>query len=71
MSNPNNNMNAYNQALQINRDLKKKLDKSFTIDEIKDAWFSIYNEKDNKIINSRKVRCNVPDFFDELEQRLK
>ena len=71
MSNPNNNMNAYKQALQINRELKKKLDKSFTIDEIKDVWFSIYNEKDNKIINSSKVRCNVPDFFDELEQRLK
>ena len=60
MSNPNNNMNAYNQALQINRDLKRKLDKSFTIDEIKDVWFSIYNGE-----------CNVPDFFDELEQRLK
>ena len=26
MSNPNNNMNAYKQALQINRDLKKKND---------------------------------------------
>lgn len=27
MSNPNNNMNAYKQALQINRDLKRKNDK--------------------------------------------
>ena len=27
MSNPNNNMNAYKQALQINRDLKKENDK--------------------------------------------
>jgi cell division septum initiation protein DivIVA len=26
MSNPNNNMNAYKQALQINRDLKKEND---------------------------------------------
>ncbi len=27
MSNPNNNMNAYKQALEINRDLKRKNDK--------------------------------------------
>jgi len=27
MSNPNNNMNAYKQALQINRDLKKENDR--------------------------------------------
>ena len=27
MSNPNNNMNAYNQALQINRDLKRENDR--------------------------------------------
>lgn len=26
MSNPNNNMNAYKQALQINRDLKRRID---------------------------------------------
>jgi len=28
MPNPNNNMNMYNQALQINRDLKKRIDKA-------------------------------------------
>ncbi len=27
MSNPNNNMNAYKQALQINRDLKRENDR--------------------------------------------
>jgi cell division septum initiation protein DivIVA len=27
MSNPNNNMNAYKQALEINRELKRKNDK--------------------------------------------
>jgi hypothetical protein len=43
MANPNNNMNAYNQALEINRDLKKKLDKAFTIDEIKEAWTDLGN----------------------------
>jgi cell division septum initiation protein DivIVA len=26
MANPNNNQNAYHQALQINRDLKKEID---------------------------------------------
>ena len=62
MSNPNNNMNAYNQALQINRDLKKKLDKAFTIDEIEDEWFSIYNEE---------LKEDNPRFLDELKQRLK
>jgi|14BtaG_2_1085337.scaffolds.fasta_scaffold42601_3 hypothetical protein len=34
MANPNNNMNAYNQALIINRDLKKRIDKA---NEIVDA----------------------------------
>ena len=43
MSNPNNNMNSYKQALEINRDLKKKLDKAFTIDEIKEAWTDLGN----------------------------
>ncbi len=31
MPNPNNNMNMYNQALQINRDLKKRIDKAVKI----------------------------------------
>ena len=62
MPNPNNNMNMYNQALQINRELKKKLDKTFTIDEIEDVWFSIYNEE---------LKEDNPRFLEELEQRLK
>jgi len=61
MANPNNNMNAYNQALEINRDLKKKLDISFTIDEIKEAWTSLANDG---IISAT-------DLVEELEQRLK
>ena len=28
MANPNDNKNAYHQALQINRDLKKRIDKA-------------------------------------------
>jgi len=61
MPNPNNNMNMYNQALQINRDLKKKLDISFTIDEIKEVWTSLANDG---IISAT-------DLIEELEQRLK
>jgi len=52
----------YNQALQINRELKKKLDKTFTIDEIEDVWFSIYNEE---------LKEDNPRFLEELEQQLK
>jgi len=38
MPNPNNNMNMYNQALQINRDLKKRIDKANAIiDELLEA----------------------------------
>jgi 2-phosphoglycerate kinase len=54
-------MNAYNQALQINRDLKKKLDKTFTIDEIKEVWTVLANQG---IISAT-------DLVEELEQRLK
>ena len=36
MANPNNNMNAYKQALQINRDLKKEND-ALSL-EIKSLW---------------------------------
>ena len=61
MANPNNNMNAYNQALQINRDLKKKLDKAFTIDEIKEAR--------NDLVNHGFLSSS--DLIEELEQRLK
>lgn len=46
MSNPNNNMNAYKQALQINRDLKKKLDK---VDEIADALLKLVKQLKEEI----------------------
>ena len=39
MTNPNNNMNAYKQALQINRDLKK--DNDALKEEIKSLWADI------------------------------
>ena len=39
MSNPNNNMNAYKQALQINRDLKKEND--LLKEEIESLWIDM------------------------------
>jgi len=86
MSNPNNNKHFNDEALRINRMLKKENDllkleikslwsdlskvekqlakykKAFTIDEIEDVWFSIYNEE---------LKEDTPRFLDELEQRLK
>ena len=42
MSNPNNNMNAYKQALQINRDLKKEMDAVWAvIDEVEDFLLNV------------------------------
>jgi hypoxanthine-guanine phosphoribosyltransferase len=38
MSNPNNNMNAYNQALKINRALKKRIDRAnLIVDDLLEA----------------------------------
>ena len=86
MSNPNNNKHFNDEALRINRMLKKENDllkleikslwtdlskvekqlanykKTFTIDEIVDVWFSIYNEE---------LKEDNPRFLDELEQQLK
>ena len=45
MANPNDNKNAYHQALQINRDLKKKLDKANAIIDNLNEWK--YNETDD------------------------
>ncbi len=45
MVNPNNNMNAYNQALIINRDLKKRIDKANAIIDNLREWK--YNETDD------------------------
>ena len=54
MSNPNNNMNAYKQALQINRDLKKENDalkeaiQILTVDYA-DVWKELWQEVDDKL----------------------
>jgi hypothetical protein len=52
MSNPNNNMNAYKQALQINRDLKKEMD----------AVWDVIDEFENYLLN-----YNVTSSADDRE----
>jgi hypothetical protein len=54
MANPNNNMNMYNQALQINRDLKKENDKMrdvlvFSIQVLDGEFNKEVQSKDNII----------------------
>lgn len=47
MTNPNNNMNAYKQALQINRDLKRKNDKlEEKIKELMEIIEELVNEQE-------------------------
>lgn len=54
MSNPNNNMNAYKQALEINRELKRENDKIkavlvFTIQSLDEEFSKEVQSKDNTI----------------------
>ncbi len=54
MTNPNNNMNAYKQALQINRDLKRENDKIkdvliFTIQSLDEEFSKEVQSKENTI----------------------
>jgi hydroxypyruvate isomerase len=54
MTNPNNNMNAYKQALQINRDLKRENDKIkdvliFTIQSLDGEFSKEVQSKENTI----------------------
>ena len=54
MTNPNNNQNAYKQALQINRDLKRENDKIkdvlvFTIQSLDEEFSKEVQSKENSI----------------------
>jgi len=66
MSNPNNNMNAYNQALQINRKLKKELEEiyealvgdngmeRFTHAELIDWIYQLIDDESLEYINKKE-----------------
>ena len=66
MSNPNNNMNAYNQALKINRKLKKELEEiyealvgdngmeRFTHAELIDWIYQLIDDESLEYINKKE-----------------
>ena len=62
MTNPNNNMNAYKQALQINRDLKRENDAlSEVVDELDDFlsnYFNVLNDEDDIVVGRLQNMIN-------------
>jgi hypothetical protein len=62
MTNPNNNMNAYKQALQINRDLKRENDAlSEVVDELDDFlsnYFNVLNDEDDRVVGRLQNMIN-------------
>ena len=50
MPNPNNNMNMYNQALQINRDLKKRIDRANAIVTARCHWGFCFRNNNSYIV---------------------
>ena len=62
MTNHNNNMNAYKQALQINRDLKRENDAlSEVVDELDDFlsnYFNVLNDEDDRVVGRLQNMIN-------------
>ena len=62
MSNPNNNMNAYKQALEINRELKRDNDAlSQIVDELDDFlsnYFNVLNDEDDRVVGRLQDMIN-------------
>lgn len=62
MSNPNNNMNAYKQALEINRELKRENDAlSQIVDELDDFlsnYFNVLNDEDDRVVGRLQDMIN-------------
>tara|TARA_R110002020_G_scaffold119733_1_gene273141 strand:+ start:3101 stop:3328 length:228 start_codon:yes stop_codon:yes gene_type:complete len=62
MTNPNNNMNAYKQALQINRNLKRENDAlSEVVDELDDFlsnYFNVLNDEDDRVVGRLQNMIN-------------
>ena len=62
MTNPNKNMNAYKQALQINRDLKRENDAlSEVVDELDDFlsnYFNVLNDEDDRVVGRLQNMIN-------------
>jgi len=66
MSNPNNNKNFNDEALRINRELKKENDAlSLIIDEVEDYFLNVNTGFEDEVLSTRKIQ----DMIDKIRSR--
>jgi len=66
MSNPNNNKNFNDEALRINRTLKKENDAlSLIIDEVEDYFLNVNTGWEDEVLSTRKIQ----DMIDKVRSR--
>ena len=66
MSNPNNNKNFNDEALKINRTLKKENDAlSLIIDEVEDYFLNVNTGWEDEVLSTRKIQ----DMIDKVRSR--
>ena len=66
MTNPNNNKNFNDEALRINRTLKKENDAlSLIIDEVEDYFLNVNTGFEDEVLSTRKIQ----DMIDKVRSR--
>jgi len=66
VSNPNNNKNFNDEALRINRTLKKENDAlSLIIDEVEDYFLNVNTGWEDEVLSTRKIQ----DMIDKVRSR--
>ena len=66
MTNPNNNKNFNEEALRINRTLKKENDAlSLIIDEVEDYFLNVNTGWEDEVLSTRKIQ----DMIDKVRSR--
>ena len=66
MTNPNNNKNFNDEALRINRTLKKENDAlSLIIDEVEDYFLNVNTGFEDEVLSTRKIQ----DMIDKIRSR--
>jgi len=66
MSNPNNNKNFNDEALRINRALKKDNDAMWAvIDEVEDYFLNVNTGWEDEVLSTRKIQ----DMIDKVRSR--
>jgi hypothetical protein len=66
MTNPNNNKNFNDEALKINRTLKKENDAlSLIIDEVEDYFLNVNTGFEDEVLSTRKIQ----DMIDKVRSR--